>query len=312
MPTNRGNSQGKSAKLLQIHKSDAKASLRRILAAPLSSLMTVFVIAVALLLPALLVALNSNLIAVLERFQSETRITLFLLDGLTEAEGIQVSENLLTDDAIESVVYIPANQALAEFSAASGFSDIVADLESNPLPATIVITPFQTEPGAVEALASRLQAFSQVALVQLDSLWLRRLAGISGVLDVMARSLGLLVIVGLCFIVGNTIRLGVENRKEEIRVIKLVGGTNGFIARPFLYAGLFYGILGGLMACGLQAVVVFGFSRSLTELAALYDSTFRLTGLGLSSGMALIVVGAIVGWFAALIASHRHIAAIDP
>ncbi|MDP6652052.1 MAG: permease-like cell division protein FtsX [Gammaproteobacteria bacterium] len=131
---------GKTAKLLESHRIDAVASLRRIRNAPLSSFMTVFVIAVALLLPALLYALNTNLLAVLQRFQHETRITLFLLDSLPDAQGRVVSENLLTDSAIDSVEYISADQALDEFSASSGFTDIVADLETNPLPATIIIT----------------------------------------------------------------------------------------------------------------------------------------------------------------------------
>ena len=151
-----------------------------------------------------------------------------------------------------------------------------------------------------------------VALVQLDSVWLRRLAAISELLDVMTRGLGLVVIVGLCFIVGNTIRQGVENREDEIRFIKLVGGTNGFIARPFLYAGFLYGLFGGLVACGLQAAVVVSFSSSLQDLAGLYDASFEPAGLGLGSRFVLVATGASVGWLAALITSRRHIAVISP
>ena len=112
----------------------------------------------------------------------------------------------------------------------------------------------------------------------------------------MTRGLGLVVIVGLCFIVGNTIRQGVENREDEIRIIKLVGGTNGFIARPFLYAGFLYGLFGGLIACGLQAAVVISFSSSLQDLAGLYDTTFEPAGLGLGSGFLLVATGASVSW----------------
>ena len=119
--------------------------------------MTVFVIAVAMLLPALLYALNTNLLAVLQRFQHDTRITLFLLNSLPDSRAREASESLLTDSAIDSVEYISADQALGVFSASSGFIDIVVDLEANPLPATIIITPAATEPGSVEALATRLQ-----------------------------------------------------------------------------------------------------------------------------------------------------------
>ena len=133
--------------------------------------MTVFVIAVAMLLPALLYALNTNLLAVLQRFQHDTRITLFLLNSLPDSRAREASESLLTDSAIDSVEYISADQALGEFSASSGFIDIVADLEANPLPATIIITPAATEPGSPWLRWSNWTACGLGAWRQFPSYW---------------------------------------------------------------------------------------------------------------------------------------------
>jgi cell division transport system permease protein len=249
---------------------------------------------------------------VLGQFQGNTRLTLYLSQDVSEARGVEVSNDLLTDDAIESAVYVSSAQALEDFSRAAGFADILAELEANPLPASIIITPVVLDVQSVEALASRLQGLAEAELVQRDSLWLQRLQAISALLAAIARILGFVVVIGLCFIVGNTIKLAIENRKDEIRVIKLVGGTYSFIARPFLYSGLLFGMSGGLLAGLLQEFVVLGFSGPLQELMQLYESSFQLSGLGIITALKLIGFGGIIGWFAALLASVRHIAAISP
>ena len=304
--------QGKFAKILASHRKDASRSLRRLLRTPWSSLMTVFVIAVALLLPVLLLLMNANLTVVLDQFQHSARITLYLASDVSESRGIEVSESLLTNDSIEAADYVSSSQALAEFSAASGFSDILDSLTSNPLPAAIIVRPGQTGPAAIDELAGGLRALPEVELVELDSQWLRRLQAISDLLSVIARMLGVLVAVGLCFIVGNTIKLNIDNRRDEIRVMKLVGGDNAFIARPFLYCGWLYGIFGGLLACLLLWLVMWGLSAPLAELSRLYGGDFRLQGPGPLNLLFLAACGGLIGWFAALLASFRYIAAINP
>ena len=300
------------ADLLQIHRRIARSSAAKLARTPTSSLVIVFVVAVSLLLPALMFSLNSNIDNLLSRFQSAAQLTLYLRDGVSDAVGIEVSNNLLTRDGIQDAYYVSPSQALSEFGVASGLESVLQQMDRNPLPGAIIVTPTDASPMEVEALASQLQGIEEVDLVQVDSLWLQRLAAISSLIRSLGRILSIIVILGLFFVVGNTIKLAVENRRAEIRVIKLVGGSSMFAARPFLYSGLFYGVAGGMLASILQAIVLFSLTSSIEDLMRLYESDFRLQGFGLLNSLLLILAGAAVGWSAALLASLRHIRSIDP
>lgn len=312
-PQNRRSARSNSlSRLAQVHRGIAVSSLQRMLKTPGSSLMTTFVIAVSLLLPALLFALNSNLTTLLSGYQDNARITLYLQEEITDSRALEVSENLLTSSDTRAAVYVSADQALREFSTAAGLENLAQQLSSNPLPAAIIVTPSDAAPAAVAEMAQRLQAIPEVALVQVDSLWLQRLEAISSLVDLLGRVLMAIVVLGLFFVVGNTIKLAIENRKDEIRVVKLVGGTDMFIARPFLYAGLYFGLAGGILACALQLIVLAVFNSSFQRLMQLYESSFELHGFGIGNTLLLVLLGAAIGWTAALLASLRHIRAINP
>lgn len=297
---------------LQTHRRIASNSARKLLRTPASTFVTLFVIAVALLLPALLFSLNSNITSLLSGFEDEAQITLYLRDGLSEQEGSDVSNDLLTRNGISSVEYVSSAQALDEFGAATGLENLLSQLPANPLPAAIIITPADVSPSAVEELAQELGVLDGVAEIRLDSRWLQRLAAISDLLATMGSLLSAIVVLGLFFIVGNTIKLAVENRKAEIRVIKLVGGSDLFAARPFLYTGALYGLGGGVLAAVLQVIVLTVFNTDLEALMSLYESDFQLRGFGLGSATMLVLSGCIIGWIAALVASLRHIRGISP
>jgi cell division transport system permease protein len=278
---------------------------------PLSSTMTVIAIAGALLLPSLLFAFNTNITTLLAEFQNNARIVLYLTRDISDSQALEVSNNLLTSNAIDSADFISNEEALLSFSEAAGFSQIVADLEANPLPASIVITPNLAGLAGLDQLAVRLDQMPEVELVQVDSLWLRRLAAISELIVLAARALGLIVLLCLCFIIGNTVRSHIENRRDEIKIIKLVGGTHSYIARPFLYTGLFYGLLGGLLASLLQATIFLSFRDPLNEIFNLYDSSFTLPLLAPAMLITLAFSGALIGWLAAIISAYRYINAIS-
>jgi len=298
-------------KLLRSHRKDARRSLARMFFSPLSSTMTVIAIAGALLLPSLLFAFNTNITTLLAEFQNNARIVLYLTRDISDSQALEVSNNLLTSNAIDSADFISNEEALLSFSEAAGFSQIVADLEANPLPARIVITPNLAGLAGLDQLAVRLDQMPEVELVQVDSLWLRRLAAISELIVLAARALGLIVLLCLCFIIGNTVRSHIENRRDEIKIIKLVGGTHSYIARPFLYTGLFYGLLGGLLASLLQATIFLSFRDPLNEIFNLYDSSFTLPLLAPAMLITLAFSGALIGWLAAIISAYRYINAIS-
>ena len=298
--------------LVKLHRRIATHSAGRLLQTPASSLVTLFVVAVALLLPALLFGLNSNLASLLAGFQNSAQVTLYLQDNVSEADGQELSDDLLTRNDIEDAYYISPSQALDEFGASSGLEDLLIEMTANPLPGAIVLTPSDVSSSAVDELARQLQELSQVDVVQIDSLWLQRLAAISNLVSAIGSVLAVIVILGLFFVVGNTIKLAIENRKAEILVIKLVGGGDMYAARPFLYTGLLYGLGGGILATLLQGIVLATFNSNLEVLMRLYESDFQLRGFGLMSSLLIIVAGATVGWTAALMASLRHIRAINP
>ena len=298
--------------LLKLHRRIARGSASRLLQTPASSLVTLFVVAVALLLPALLFGLNSNLASLLAGFQDSAQVTLYLQDGVSEADGQDVSDNLLTRSDIEGAYYVSPTQALDEFGAASGLEDLLIEMTANPLPGAIVLTPADVSPAAVDELARQLQEMPHVDVVQVDSLWLQRLAAISNLVSAIGSVLAVIVILGLFFVVGNTIKLAIESRKAEILVIKLVGGSDMYAARPFLYTGLLYGLGGGILATLLQGIVLTTFNSNLEVLMQLYESDFQLRGFGFMSALLIVIAGAAIGWAAALMASLRHIRAINP
>ena len=298
--------------LVKLHRRIARGSATRLLQTPASSLVTLCVVAVALLLPALLFGLNSNLANLLAGFQDSTQVTLYLQDSVSEADGQEVSDDLLTRKDIEVAYYVSPSQALDEFGASSGLEDLLIEMTTNPLPGAIVLTPSDASSSAIDELARQLQELSLVDVVQVDSLWLQRLMAISNLVNAIGSVLAVIVILGLFFVVGNTIKLAIENRKAEILVIKLVGGSDMYAARPFLYTGLLYGLGGGILATLLQGIVLNTFNSNLEVLMRLYESDFQLRGFGLMSSLLIIVAGASIGWTAALMASLRHIRAINP
>ena len=298
--------------LVKLHRRIARGSASRLLQTPASSLVTLFVVAVALLLPALLFGLNSNLASLLDGFQKSAQVTLYLQDSVSEADGQEISDDLLTRSDTENAYYVSPSQALDEFGASSGLEDLLIEMTANPLPGAIVLTPSDVSSSAVDELARQLQELSQVDVVQIDSLWLQKLAAISNLVSAIGSVLAVIVILGLFFVVGNTIKLAIENRKAEILVIKLVGGGDMYAARPFLYTGLLYGLGGGILATLLQRIVLATFNLNLEVLMRLYESDFQLRGFGLMSSLLIIVAGATIGWTAALMASLRHIRAINP
>jgi cell division transport system permease protein len=209
---------------------------------------------------------------------------------------------------------VTAEQALEEFKQASGFGDALAALEDNPLPHHLTVRPAQdaSGPADVESLRRYFAAFPEVEIVQLDLDWVRRLHSL---LDLLRRSLWVLMSVlglGVLAVIGNTIRLEIQQRRPEIEVTKLVGGSNAFVRRPFLYTGLFYGVGGALLAAAIVSGGLAYLDQAVRELSAQYGGGFRMTGLGGQGVGILAGVGAVLGWFGALISTGRHLRRIEP
>jgi cell division transport system permease protein len=290
------------------------SSLGRIWRAPVASLMTVSVLAIALALPAGFYLLLQNVQKISGGWDGVPRISLYLKTDTSAQAVDRLADKLRNWKDITDLRVLHKEQALEEFKALSGFGAALDALNENPLPPVIVVAPrYDTEePEQVESLVQQLRALPEADIVQLDLQWVKRLYTIMSLVQrglyIIAAMLGLAVIL----IIGNTIRLDIQNRRSEIQVNKLIGATDAFIRRPFLYTGFWYGLFGGIVACLLVAFA-FGLLQGPSQrLAGLYDSGFELTALGFTNALSLIAIAIGLGYAGAWLAVGRHLKEIEP
>jgi cell division transport system permease protein len=291
------------------------ASLGSLLRTPFASLMTAVVIGVALALPSGFHALLTNVQSMAAGLEGEVvQVSLFLKAGVKEDAARNLAWRLRSMDDIAAVRYISPQQALEEFQRNAGVSDALAYLEENPLPTVLVVKPGKNFSDAerVHGLVRRLQALPEVENAQLDWKWLERLHAFVALADRGMALVGAILGVAVLFIVGNTIRLAIENRREEIIITKLIGATDAFIRRPFIYGGIWYGLAGGVIAIIIVDGILLGMNGPTARLAALYQSGFQLSVLGWAAALLVLLVGAILGWLGAWLAVGRHLRRIEP
>ncbi|MCW8891174.1 MAG: permease-like cell division protein FtsX [Sedimenticola sp.] len=299
---------------LMRHLQVSLASLGRLVRTPLSTLMTTLVIGIALALPSGLYLLLTNAEALSGNWEGAASISLFLTQETHDEQTQALADKLRLDPAILHVQVIERSQALEEFRQRSGFADVLASLNENPLPSLIIVEPQpeHTEPAPAEELLDRLKKIQEVDFAQLDLEWVRRFHAITeiaqrGVL-ILASLLGLSVLL----IVGNTIRLEIQNRHAEIEITKLIGGTNAFIRRPFLYNGAWYGLFGGLSAWLMVSLSLLLLDNPVAHLAGLYHSGFELAGADLTTLGLLLGGSTLLGLTGSWIAVGRHLNEIEP
>ncbi len=291
------------------------ASLGQLVRAPLATLMTAAVIGIALALPAGFHALLASVQTVAAGWQGDmAQISLFLKPSIKEDQAAAMAKRLRAKPEVADVRYISPQQALAEFEQSSGLRDALAYLNENPLPAVLVVRPAEQygTPAAARELLQRLGAMAEVDSAQLDLAWLERLHAMVGLAVRGVWLLAGVLAVGVLLVVGNTIRLGIQNRREEIIVTKLLGATDGFIRRPFVYGGMWYGLFGGLIALVVVNGLLLSLGGPAQQLAALYHSPFRLELLDGPASLMVLGAGAVLGWLGAWLAVSRHLRDVEP
>jgi cell division transport system permease protein len=297
---------------LGLHFANLRGALSRLARQPFATTLTVLVLAIAMALPAGLRVLVNNAGALSGEWQSAADFTVYFKTNVPTERARAVARELEARDDVASTQFIDRNAALAEFRAHSGFGDALDALDGNPLPDTLVVRPASGVSGNVEAVAAAIEALPETDLVQLDTQWVARLRAI---LALAARIVDLatgLLALAVAIVVGNTIRLEINNRSTEIEVTKLVGGTDAFIRRPFLYLGLCYGLAGAALAEVLLLATLALVGPPVRDVAALYGSDFTLAGLSLRENLVLLGGGALLGWAGAGLATARHLRAIEP
>jgi cell division transport system permease protein len=289
-------------------------SLGQLSRRPFSTLMTVAVIGIALALPAGLHVLLKNVQTVLSGWDGAAQVSLFLHRETQESAALALADELRARPEVASVDFISATQAMEEFRRLSGFGDALSALEENPLPPVLVVHPVltQQDPASLKRLVDELGEKATVDLAQLDMQWVKRLYGLMDIgrrgVWVLASLLALAVLV----VVGNTIRLAIQNRRDEIVITKLIGATDAFIRRPFLYTGFWYGVMGGGIAFMLVQSSLWVLAEPVDNLAGLYSSSFRLGGMDWATIGLLLSGGLLLGLLGSWLAVGRHLREIEP
>jgi len=299
---------------LERHAQVGVASIGRLYSRPVATLMVWLVIGVALALPALLQVAVRNLEAVGPGQGRAYSIDVFLKPELSTARVQQVAERVEARDDVAKVELITAEQGLAEFRLRSGFGEALDALTDNPLPATLVITPAanSTSTAAMAALRKDLSRVSEVDQVVADTQWLERLQALLSISRSISEGAGLLLSVAVLLVVGQVVRGDIETRRAEVEVSKLLGASDGFVRRPFLYTGLWYGLGGGLVAWLLVIGAVSLASPGVARVAALYGSDFHLLGLPFAGYCSLVATGAALGWLGSGIAATWRLRQLEP
>ncbi|TDJ29770.1 MAG: cell division protein FtsX [Gammaproteobacteria bacterium] len=297
---------------LALHAQNLLGALGRMARQPVGSLMTIVVIAIALALPTGLRVLLNNAQILSGSWDGAIDFTVYLKLDVDTARAEELTRDVQAREDVTQTVFISRSEALAEFRAYSGFGEALDVLNENPLPHALIVRPASGDKADVEALAGALALMPETDFVQLDTAWVERL---NGILDLARRVVDMATILlslAVVLIIGNTIRLEINNRREEIQVVKLVGGSDGFIRRPFLYIGFFYGLAGAAMAALTVTLSLSLLASPTHALAQLYGSSFNLAGLTWLQTLLLLGSGALLGWAGAGVAAARHLRAIEP
>jgi cell division transport system permease protein len=300
--------------LFERHAQALLGSLGRLARQPLATLLTVLVIGIALALPAALYLAVANMRIVTRGLDDTVQLSVYFHMSTTEAEAKKATAVIAARHGIAETKLVSPEQGLAEFQKLSGIGDALKALPDNPLPWLLQVRPAppQDSAAAVESLAAELRKMDGVDLVEADTAWVRRLHAIEDTMQQLVLLVAAVLAAGVLAVVGNTIRLEINGRRAEIEVTKLVGGSNAFVRRPFLYSGLWQGLAGGLLAAGLVTLGLMVLEPYIARLAAAYGSSFALQGLSTREWPAVVGSGAALGFLGAWLAAAYHLRRIEP
>jgi cell division transport system permease protein len=296
------------------HLQTLVGSLGRLSQQKLATLFTMLVIGIALALPTCLHVLVTNAQRATGSWNRALDMSVFLKRPTSVAEATQIADRIRQRRDVAEAQLITAETALREFRRDSGFGEAIDALNENPLPHAVIVRPAENyvSAEALESLADSIRALPSVDIVQLDTGWVDRLNAILGAIGRAVIVATVVLALGVLAIVGNTIRLDIQNRRAEIEVTKLVGGSDAFVRRPFLYNGIWYGLGGALLAWIITAGIVAALREPVGRVALLYGSSFEVAPLDLLSSMRLLLTGAVLGWLGSFLAASRHLQAIEP
>ena len=287
-------------------------TLRRLRSTPGSSLLSILVIGIALSLPAGMYVLLQNVQDLARQVAGTPQISVFLNMDASRDDIARIGKQLKQHEAVGQVEFVPREQALEQVKRTTGLEDVIGGLTQNPLPDAYVVYPKKLDSQTLETLRDELQKWPKLEHVQLDSAWARKLEALLKFGRLAVLILALLLSFALVAVTFNTIRLQILTQRDEIEVSKLIGATNAFIRRPFLYFGLLQGLLGGMMAWLIIITSLLLLNGSLAGLVQLYASNFTLRPPSAGDTLTLLGFSAYLGWLGAWLSVAQHLWQIEP
>jgi cell division transport system permease protein len=288
------------------------STLAKLARTPLGSVLNIVVIGIALCLPVGLYLVIDNLRAASGQLSAEPQISAFMALDASRAEIAQIEARLKQNPRVQRFHFVPRDQALQELKQSSGLSDVIDSLPQNPLPDAFVVSAKDNTPQALDSLQEEIKQWPRISHAQLDAAWARRLDATLRFGRLVVFVLAGLLAVALIAVTFNTIRLQVLTQRDEVEVVKLIGGTNAFIRRPFLYYGALQGAAGGMAAWLIVSAGVWLVNHNLGELSHVYASLFQFKHLTPGDDLVLLLLPAALGWFGAWLSVGRHLALIEP
>jgi cell division transport system permease protein len=297
----------------QLHVRNCVDALLEFRNQPVATTLTVAVIGIALALPASLNLLVQNGRNLAGTWESARDFSVYLQPGEQLSIASSLAAELRDQESIDTVIIITADEAMDDFRDASGLGEVLDTLDANPLPHTLVVRP--TDTATVQELAmlgEELAARPAIDMVKIDTEWVAKLNAILDFLNRIVLMGSLMLVIAVIIIVGNTIRLDIQSRRDEIEVLKLLGASDGFVRRPFLYIGLWYGLIGGGVAFLLLQAGGWLLAAPLERLMGLYATEIDLLGMDAATTLFVVGGGILAGWGGAWSAVTRHLAVIQP
>lgn len=296
------------------HLRVAVDSLGRLWKTPFASALTVAVIAIAIALPMALTLILTNTQNLVGTWDSRPQLSIFLHQDIDHGRADAFTKRLQTRSDVSDIKHLSAAQALQEFQQLSGFGAALDALPDNPLPEVVIVTPAldaNTQPD-LEPLQTWIKTQPEVEFVQFDKQWMERLQTILQIANRSVILIASILALAVTLVIGNTIRLEIQNRCTEIEVAKLVGATNGFVRRPFLYTGIWYGLWGGFLAWLLVDGALLTLHAPIQRLSTLYGSAFTFNTAPMLFVIKTLFISAFLGWAGALIAVSKHLSYTHP
>ncbi|WP_058910753.1 permease-like cell division protein FtsX [Entomohabitans teleogrylli] len=281
---------------------------------PFATFLTVMVIAISLTLPSVCYMVYKNVSEASSRYYPSPQITVYFDKALDDSAAQQVVGQLQSEQGVDKVNYLSRDDALGEFRNWSGFGGALDMLEENPLPAVAVVVPkidFQS-PESLRTLRDRIAQVRGIDEVRMDDSWFARLSALTGLVGRVSAMIGVLMVAAVFLVIGNSVRLSIFARRDTINVQKLIGATDGFILRPFLYGGALLGFSGAFLSLILSEILVLRLSSAVKDVAQVFGTTFDISGLSFDECLLLLLVCTMIGWVAAWLATVQHLRHFTP